>query len=123
MTTLTTLAAAARLTSSLAAVAAALASADTEGLLAAEECLSSALADLSRVGSVSTHERASLTRELAHAGAALERCRVLGRSAMDATHTTLVALGRRSADYRRAGEEISAPTEVAARGYGVERSM
>jgi hypothetical protein len=119
---MTMLDAAARLTSSLATVAAALAAADTDGLLAAEEGLASALAGMS-VGPVTPHERDLLARELAHTRANLARCRVLGRSACDATHSSLVALGRRLGEYRPGGEETSDPTDVAARGFAVERSM
>lgn len=120
---MTTLAAATRLTSALADIAAALAAADTAGLLATEEPLSSALADLSRGGAVPVHERAALARELVHAAADLARCRVLGRAGSDATQATLVALGRRSPEYRSPGDEMSELTDVAARGVAVERSM
>jgi hypothetical protein len=120
---MTTLAAASRLTTALVAVAAALAAADTPGLLTAEPSLASALADLSGVCPLDARERAALSRELARTGAALARCRVLGRSASDATHATLVALGRRSADYRPGGEEVADRADAAARGFGVERSM
>jgi predicted exporter len=120
---LTPLSATAQLTSALQAVAAALAAADTAALLAGEESLSWALAEVSRVRSVDGSERHAVARELAHARATLERCRVLGQSAADATHATLVAIGRRSADYRRGGTDATDPADVAVRGLGLERSM
>jgi hypothetical protein len=120
---MSTLAAAQRLTAALDAVAVALAAADTEGLLAAEECLSSALVDLTRVRSVNAAERHGVAGELARAHAVLAGCRVLGRSAIDATNATLLALGRRSPDYGRGGTEMPDPTDVGARGVELERSM
>src|SRR5258705_2960589 len=97
---MTTLSAAKRLTLSLDAVAVALATADTEGLLAAEEQLSSALAEVSRIRAVDVPDRQAVARELARPSATLARCHLLGQSASDAALAALHSL-RGSADYER----------------------
>jgi hypothetical protein len=119
---MTTLSAAERLTEALDAVAAALAAADTGKLLAAEEALTLAMADLSRVRSLNSEERRTLLPLLTRTRASLERCRVLGRSASDVAHLMLLALGRRSPDYRRSGTDLS-DSDLVARGLSLERQM
>jgi hypothetical protein len=116
------LSAAEKLTLSLEAVAGALAAADTVGLLAAEECLSLALADISRVRAVGAHERGAVAYELGRAKATLARCRVLGQSLSDATQATLLALGI-SADYERSGARMPDAAGVVARGSALKARM
>jgi hypothetical protein len=116
---MTTLTAAEQLTLSLDAVAAALAAADIEGLLAAEEGLSLALADISRVRAVDLHDRPAVAHQLARASAALARCRVLGQSAADATQAALLALGQ-SAGYERSGARLPDSPDAVAHGFALE---
>jgi hypothetical protein len=111
-----------RLTLSLDAVAVALASVDIEGLLAAEARLSSALADVSRIRAVDVSDREAVGRQLTLARAALARCFVLGRSASDATHAALHALGR-SADYERSGARMADTADVVAHGSALKTRM
>ncbi len=108
--------AAQRLRVALDAVAAALASADANGLLAAEEELASALTGISGMRSVDASEWAAVSDELSRARASLVRCRTLGRSASYATQATLLALGRWS-DYARSGAH---PAADGTRGTALE---
>ncbi len=87
------LAASARLTGSLRAIAAALASPDEPALLACEPALSQALVDLRAVGAIATEDRPALLGELMRARTELARCRTLGASAMDLAGTVLAAHG------------------------------
>src|SRR5262245_36210964 len=102
------------LRASLDAVAAALASSNLDGLLAAESRLHSALADIRRLGHVAPSERHALRTELIRARAALARCRALGTLFSDMTAGITRVVGGGS--YDRAGSAASA----AVRGVDVD---
>jgi hypothetical protein len=111
-----------RLTLALDAVASALAAADVEGLLVAEEQLSLALAEMAQVRTVDPDDRAQVARQLLRARGTLARCRVLGQSAYDATQAVLLTLGR-SPDYARSGARVPAVDDALARGSALRMRM
>lgn len=104
----------ARLRSSLDAVAAALATADTEALLSAEPHLASALAAVTRVRTVSPEAREDLQQEILKTQLVLDRCRQMGAAALEVSRATLAAEGW-SNDYGRGGQT----TEPTLRGVSV----
>lgn len=85
---------ASRLAAALEAVARALSTPDNSALMAAEQGLAAALADLGHVTTVASNERAAIAAELTRARAALARCRILGSSAADVVQAALAAQGR-----------------------------
>jgi hypothetical protein len=99
------------LRASLDAVAAALAEPDVAQLTAAEASLAEALTEVGSIRGVERADRHLLAAEVIRARAALQRCRVLGAAATDATRATLAAQGRTDS-YGRSG----AASEVALRG-------
>jgi hypothetical protein len=111
-----------RLTLALDAVAGALAAADADGLLVAEEQLSLALSEIALVRTVEPDDRAQVARELLRARGMLARCAVLGQSAYDATQAVLLALGR-SPDYARSGARVPAVGDALARGSALRMRM
>jgi hypothetical protein len=105
-----------RLRTTLDDVSAALCSASLEDLLATEEQLATALADVGRIhpGMVSPELAAELTR----ARTALDTCRGLGGVVRQVADACLLAQGRGGV-YNRAGSS----TAVEARGAGVQARM
>jgi hypothetical protein len=83
-----------RLRQALDAVATALAAPNVADLVAAESALSHALAEIASIHLVDRGDRHALAAEVIRARAALQRCRVLGAMAVDATRATLLAQGR-----------------------------
>jgi len=111
-----------RLTLALDAVGGALAAADAERLMAAEEQLSLALAEIARVRNVDPDDCAPMAQQLLRARGTLARCRVLGQSAYDATQAALLALGR-SPDYARSGARVPAEGGPLAHGSALKMRM
>lgn len=79
----------ARLTASLQAIAAALASPDAEALLAGEAALAGAIDEARAAASHPCADRDVLLEAVQQARAALTRCRSLGHTASDLVHTLL----------------------------------
>jgi len=79
----------ARLTASLQAIAAALASPDSDALLAAEAGLAAAIGDARAAAAQGCADRAALRQAIERARAALARCRALGHSAGELVHDLL----------------------------------
>ena len=80
-----------RLRLALEGAAESLAHAQVEGLLASEGALEFALAELPRMGSISSEERDAVRRELEAAERALLRCRRLGSTLTDYVRLTLAS--------------------------------
>lgn len=101
MSTSPSLAAVSQLRAGLDAVAQALATADLDGLLAAESAMAAAVDQVSRVAAIGAGDD-QIRTELIAARVALERCRVLGGSLAQFADCTLVAMGR-ATTYERPG--------------------
>ena len=102
----TPLAAVSQLRAGLDAVAQALATADLDGLLAAESAMAAAVEQALLVTAIGA-DGDQLRAELVAARAALERCRVLGGSLTQFADCTLVAMGR-ATTYERPGSARAA---------------
>jgi hypothetical protein len=111
MATSTPLAAVSELRAGLDAVARALATADLDGLLAAESVMAAAMEHVSRITDVGDGAEA-VRAELAAARAALERCRVLGGSLTQFADCTLVAMGRATTYERPGAARTAVPPAV-----------
>jgi hypothetical protein len=96
------------LRASLDAVAAALAQPDVAQLTSAEAALAEALTEVGVIRGVERADRHLIAAEVIRARAALQRCRILGAAASDATRATLTAQGRTDS-YGRSGETAVTP--------------
>lgn len=107
---------AARLAAALEAVASALSAPDNSALMAAEQKLAAALAELNHVTAVASGDRAAIAVELTRARAALARCRILGAAAADVVQAALAAQGCLGGYDRRA----AMPVGPGLRGTGMK---
>lgn len=96
------------LRASLDAIATALAQPDVAQLTTAEAALAQAIAEVGSIRGVERADRHVIAAEVIRARAVLQRCRILGAVATDASRVTLAAQGR-SDSYGRSGTASAEP--------------